>query len=45
MAVQLLRQTVYLLLSLFFLAQGRLSWGPETVVTVNASMSVSGLFG
>lgn len=45
MAVQLLRQTVYLLLSLFFLAQGRLFLGPETVVTVNASMSVSGLFG
>lgn len=46
MAVQVPRQMVYFLLSLFFLVQGRLPWGPGFVVTLsNASMSVCGLSG
>lgn len=46
MAVQGLRQMRYFLLSLLFLVQGRLSWGPGVVVTLsNASVSVGGLSG
>lgn len=45
MAVQGLRQMRYFLLSLFFLVQGRLSWGPGVVTLSNASVSVGGLSG